>query len=110
MNFPWALSIGREDAAALGSLRLESGIEVAEAGALLWLRGQAGGDHIDARLSALPANARYEWLPPNQLRRIDQRIPSSRLPDRPWQPLQSWLRVGLPAAALPAAEPAAMPL
>lgn len=91
--------------AALAAIRLISGIEVAETGKEIWLRGQRGNDSLDEKLSALPANARYEWLNPDQLRRMDQRVPSGRFPPLQWQPLAAWLQVELPTAALPALEP-----
>jgi hypothetical protein len=105
VNFPWAICMGREDAAALAAIRLIGGIEVAEAGKEIWLRGQRGDDLLDEKLSALPANARYEWLKPDQLRRIDQRVPAGRFPALQWQPLVAWSQVELPVAALPALEP-----
>lgn len=110
MNFPWAICIGREDVAALAAIRLAGGIEVATAGKEIWLRGQRGDDSLDAKLSALPANARYEWLNPDQLRRVEQRVPSDRFPALAWQPLAAWLQVEVPVAALPAREPRPVPL
>jgi hypothetical protein len=97
--------MGREDGAALAAIRLIGGIQVAEVGKEIWLRGQGGDDSLGGKLSALPANARYEWLKPDQLRRIDQRVPSGRFPTLQWQPLAAWLQVELPVAALPALEP-----
>lgn len=91
--------------AALAAIRLSSGIEVAAAGQEIWLRGQRGDDSLNEKLSGLPANVRYEWLNPDQLRRIDQRVPSGRFPALQWQPLAAWLQVELPVAALPALEP-----
>jgi hypothetical protein len=106
MNFPWALCLAREDAASLAGLRLIPGIEVAEEGPDVWLRGPPGDEPFGARLSALPARKRYERLALDQLRQIDQRIPSLRLPALRWQPLNAWLQVEWPAAALPGSEPA----
>jgi hypothetical protein len=105
VNFPWAICMGQEDVAALAAIRLVGGIEVAATGKEIWLRGQRGDDSLNEKLSALPANARYEWLKPDQIRRIDQRVPSGRFPALPWKPLAAWLQVELPIAALPALEP-----
>lgn len=105
VNFPWAIEIGKEDAAALAPLRLVAGIEVAEAGHSIWIRGKPCGDSLGTKLAALPAQGRYELLGLNQLRRVDQRVPSARLPDLRWQPLSEWLRLELPVSALPASEP-----
>lgn len=107
---PWVICLAREDAAALAEQRLANGLEVAEAGADLWLRGPPGEDALDAKLAAVPASGRYELLAANQLRRIGHRVPSARLPALQWQPLSAWLRVELPVAALPANSPAPIPL
>lgn len=105
MNFSWAICIAREDAGSLAALRLLAGIEVGEIDGTLWIRGQRGDEKLGARLSALPAAARYEWLPPNSLRRINERIPGNRFPAMHWQPLDAWLRIEMPAAAIPAELP-----
>jgi len=110
VNFPWAISLGREDAASLAALRLNPGLEVGAAAGFVWLRGNRGDKHLDAMLAALPARGRYERIAPNQLRRIDQRIPSSRLPEITWTPLQAWLQVEMPVPALPAYGPRRAPL
>ena len=110
MNFPWAICLAQEDAASLAALRLVAGIEVAESGRDVWLRGQRGEESLDAKLAALPARERYEWLARNKLRQTGQRVPSEQLPDLRWQPLNAWLQVELPVAALPANEPRAVHL
>jgi MoxR-vWA-beta-propeller ternary system protein len=110
VNFSWAICLARTDASALGALRLIPDVEAAEAGPLLWLRSRRSGEAIAARLAALPAIARYEWLPPDLLRRIDQRISAERLAELRWQSLQAWLKVELPAAAIPARAPEPVPL
>jgi hypothetical protein len=105
VNFPWAICIAREDWPSLADLRFAAGVEVAEEGSLLWLRGQRGDERLAAKLSALPARERYEWLATQQLRQLDRRIPTARFPDLPWQPLSAWLRVEIPTSALPANPP-----
>ena len=65
MNHPWVICLAREDAASLAGLRRFSGIEVGEAvsGATeIWLRGQGTDDRLAAKLAALPAIGRYEWM------------------------------------------------
>jgi hypothetical protein len=110
VNFPWSICLAREDVQALAALRLVPGIEAAEAGELIWLRGKGSDEQLDAKLAALPVRGRYEWIAPFQLREIGKRIPSARLPELHWQPLSNWLQVELPVAALPASEPASIPL
>jgi len=53
----------------------------------------------------LPATGRFEWLSPDKLRPLENRIPSQRLPVLGWQRLDAWLRVEFPAAALPGNQP-----
>jgi hypothetical protein len=101
----WALCLQPTDANALGSLRLIPGIEVAQENQILWVRGPQAEESLQAKLSALPAQQRYEWLLPDTLRLKDQRIPSRQLPKLSWQPLSTWLSVEMPAAAFPGARP-----
>ena len=110
VEFPWALCLALDDASSLSALRLTVGIEVAEVKDSLWVRGQKSGEELHRKLAALPARARYEWLPPNQLRALEQRIPSARMPDAAWQRLDAWLQVEVPSSALPAERPAAVGL
>jgi hypothetical protein len=109
MNFAWAICVAREDAAALAALRLQRGIEVAEAPEGTWLRGQGGDDALTAMLAALPATGRYEWYPQkNRLRRLNERLSATPLPDLNWQPLREWAAVEAPLTALPASRPEAV--
>ncbi len=110
MNSPWAICIALEDAPSLAVFRLAPGIELAADTSSIWLRGHHSDERLDAKLAGLPAHARYEWLPPDQLRRIDRRIPDAKLPPLSWQPLVTWLRVETPTSAFPATFPAAVPL
>ena len=62
MNHPWVICLARGDASSLAGLRRFSGIEVGEAGAEIWLRGRGCDERLAAKLSALPAIGRYEWM------------------------------------------------
>jgi MoxR-vWA-beta-propeller ternary system domain bpX2 len=110
MNESWAICIALEDAASLAPLRQMAGVEVGEAGEAIWLRGKQGDEKLHAKLSALPARARYEWLNSNELRQINQRIPGGRLPTLRWQPLDAWLHVQIPIAAMAGEQPNPVPL
>jgi hypothetical protein len=105
MNFPWAISIAREDAPALARLRLRQGLEIGETEKQLWLRGKAVDEHLDRALMRLPATARYEWLSDDRLRRLESRISSATMPALDWAPLSEWIRTEVGAAALPARIP-----
>jgi hypothetical protein len=109
VNFPWAICLAQEDAASLGTLRLDA-VEVAEDGAMVWLRGKPADERLAAKVSALPARTRYECLTSGHLRRIDQRIPNAQLPSVRWQSLSSWLQVKLPDSGFPAELPLAVRL
>jgi hypothetical protein len=106
MNFAWAICVAKEDAAALADLRLLRGIEVAEAADQTWLRGPSGDDALSTLLAALPAIGRYEWYPQKKrLRRLNERLSATPLPELFWQPLQQWSPVDAPASALPGHRP-----
>src|SRR4051812_33209224 len=106
VKHPWAIYIAKEDSATLATLRLINGIEVAETDGQIWLRGKIGSETLEPKLGSLPALERFEWLDGNKLRRIDQRVPSRRLPELPWKPISAWSQVRLPLAAFPADLPA----
>ena len=105
VNFPWVICLAREDATALAGLRLLASIEVAETEKEIWLRGKPGDESLAAKLFALPTRGQFELIAPNQLRQLNQRIPSARLPELRWQSLSAWLQVESSVAALPALEP-----
>jgi hypothetical protein len=104
MNFPWAIQLARHDARALAGLRLRPGIEVAEIENEVWVRGKAADEELTLKLSALPAQARYEWLSDNRLRRLEKLIPAGSLPVLRWEPIKAWVQIEFPTAALPIAE------
>lgn len=110
MNSAWAIRLSRHDAAALAGLRLRPALEVLESGDDVWLRSKSSDDELKAKLSALPALARCEWLPDDRLRPLGKLIPTGILPSSPWQPLKSWLQVAFPPAASLALEPARVAL
>jgi hypothetical protein len=110
VNSPWVICLARADAESLAPLRLLAGVDVAELGQMIWLRGRAADEPFAAKLAGLPASSRYELLPPNQLRQAGQRVPCGHLPEAKWQPLNRWLGVESPAPALPATVPAALAL
>jgi hypothetical protein len=110
VNFPWAIRLARRDAAACTPLRLRAGLEIGEAAESLWLRGPAGDMELELELRKLPAEFRGEWLPDGRLRPLESRIPSLTLPALRWEPIRSWLAVGLPAVAWPGEPGGPVPL
>jgi hypothetical protein len=109
VKHPWAISIPLAEATTVAPLRTLPGIEVAQTHSHLWLRGEAlPAAELHAR--GVPADGRFEWIKPSQLRPLSSRIPSVRLPDGPWIPIRDWCQVALPIAALPAPAPRPIPL
>lgn len=109
MKHPWAISIPLAEAASVAPLRAVPGIEVAETLSHLWLRGNPS-QTLEVLLRGLPAEGRFEWIKPSQLRPLSSRIPSVRFPDAPWLPIRDWCQVALPIAAWPAPNPRPIPL
>ncbi|HLP07888.1 MAG TPA: hypothetical protein VK178_06960 [Opitutaceae bacterium] len=101
----WALRLPRANASALIGLRLTAGIELGEDGASLWLRGQRADDTLRAALRALPAVARFDWLPDNRLRPAGAWLGAERMPELRWIPLREWLRPVFPSSRPPADAP-----
>jgi hypothetical protein len=106
----WALRLPADEARAAAALRLHEGVEVGEYGGELWLRGRKADAPLTAALRALPATARYAWLPDGHLQPDGALLATERLPAAEWQPVRDWLRVALPIAQLPAEAPDRVPL
>lgn len=104
MKHPWAISIPLAEAASAAPLRTVPGIEVAETHSHLWLRGEPFPP-AEPLVRGVPADGRFEWIKPSQLRPLSSRIPSVRIPDAPWIPIRDWYPIALPTAALPASAP-----
>ena len=101
----WTLRLARDDAAVLAALRLTPGLEIAEHGAEIWLRGDATDEKLLRALKAVPALERFEWTSDNQLRPLQSRLPTVTFPKLDWHPIARWSRVELPLAALPSEAP-----
>jgi hypothetical protein len=95
-NTPWVASLETQDAEALGELRLLLGLELAEDGPRLWLRGPGWDDALALALRKVPGLRRFGVLPGGQLLPSDARVPHGRLPELRWRPLREWFGVVLP--------------
>lgn len=104
MADPWALRMPRAGLLSAGALRLQK-IEVCIAGDSAWLRGAELSLEIRHALQALPAVERFDLLPTGALVPRGQSVPIGRLPDGPWLPLVSTLRLETQAALLPGTPP-----
>lgn len=111
----WVLRFDPDAESSLAHLRLIPGLEITRTQEALWLRGTSdpassvSGPGFSL-IANLPASARYECLPDQRLRRLDQTIPTDRLPTTPWLPIAAWFQPECPVAVWPAQPPAAIPL
>ncbi len=97
---PWAICLGKADAAAVGRLRQVAGIEVCELPDQVWLRGPGLDEKLQRRLAAVPGARRFHVLPDGQLQPVASQLPHNWLPRGPWISLPKWLALGLPPASL----------
>lgn len=110
MNATLAVRMPRNRFAQLGPLRTTPGLEVCEEGDLLWLRTADPSEETLTSLRGLAAAELHRVLDDGQLVRIGARVPKGHLPKGPWMPLDSWLKVDLPTAALSGERPPPVPL
>jgi hypothetical protein len=97
----WAVRLPRDAAASAGSLRLRPGILAADAGDVLWLRGEQLTAPLELELRKLPGAERFELAPDGTLTPRGARIPTGTLPaSMTWQPLATFLAVAPRPAAL----------
>lgn len=102
----WALCLPVSLVPALAPLRLCPGVEVGEGEPPeIWVRGRTADESLAAALRAVPATARFRWLPDGRLQPHGALLAAQKLPALTWQPLAAWLAFALPTARLPAARP-----
>ena len=95
--------LDESDAAALGPLRAQPGLQAARLDASIWLLGRIDdGGPLPVAVRRLPARQQY-WLREKDLLFLpDALTPERRLPTLDWKPLAAFLPVSLPVSALPA--------
>jgi hypothetical protein len=77
------------------------GLEVAELGDLLWVRGPGGEEEAASILALVPAARFFDLLAPDRLRPRGRLVPTARLPAARFLSLRSWLTLRVPSLALP---------
>src|SRR4051812_30727594 len=88
---PWAVILPRDNALAVGALRLRSNVEVNARGHELWLRGPDLTDDLDRALRKLPGARRFSLTSDDRLTPPGARVPTGQLPKDGWRPLSAWL-------------------
>jgi len=86
------------DAASLGPLRRQSGLEVCQCEDALWLRIRVLDEELDATIRALPGT-RFAVLSDQQLVPAGAQVPTGHLPEGPWTRLSEWMTVRAEPAA-----------
>jgi hypothetical protein len=90
------------DREVLGGLRAVPGLQAAEAAGELWLRGLPATGELPLAVRALPATAAYTLDGQGRLFPLGSRTPTAQLPALAWLPIQVFVPLELPTAALPA--------
>ncbi|TGD79545.1 hypothetical protein [Hymenobacter wooponensis] len=93
--------LAEQEAHALGTVRTQPGLRVAQAAGQLWLRGLPATGELALPLRQLPALASYALNAEGQLFPSGSLTPTSRLPDLVWQPIREFVPLEIPVAALP---------
>lgn len=110
MTRGWAVRIPREEAFALGRLRLAPGIEFREEEAEVWIRGGELSGELATLTRMLPGVRRHEALPDGRIVPAGGRVPIGRLPAGGWVPLANWLHPEAQAPSLPGEPQGKMPI
>jgi MoxR-vWA-beta-propeller ternary system domain bpX2 len=103
---PWTARLNASESSALAGLRLYAGLEVAEVGEVIWLRGADWSEALRLALRKVPGLDRFELSAGGRLLADGARVPQGRLPELPWQPMARWASVSLRAAPGLVAPPA----
>jgi hypothetical protein len=93
--------LSQADQAALGSVRCLPGLQAANDGELIWLRGIAAGAPIDLRIRQLPGLHTYRLDEEHNLFPPGALTPVSKLKVLQWQPLSEFIKVELPVSGMP---------
>jgi len=92
------------DRETLGGVRALPGLQAAEAAGELWLRGLPATGELPLAVRTLPATAAYALDAPGRLFPLGSLTPTAQLPTLAWQPIQAFMPLELPTAAIPAKE------
>ena len=95
------LVLTARDREALGAVRCQPGLRVAEATGQLWLRGIETDATPDLRLRQLPAVQTYLLDEGDCLFPVGGLTPVGKLPNLRWTSLAAYIRPELPTSALP---------
>lgn len=98
------ICLSDENLCALGSVRLQSDLQICCSKEKFWVKG-SGSESTRRLFSSLPADSRYELNQDDLLIPLGSRVPVMKLPVAHWQSLSDFFEVELPVCALPAKSP-----
>ena len=101
----WAGHLPAERGESLTRLRMQPHIQVAECDDSLWLLGDEVNDSLESELRKIPDLELSDLTEDKKLLRWGCCIPSGKLPDTTWTPINSWVsgsKTGEPEPALKA--------
>jgi len=98
MSETYAVRMDVTDAASLGRVRHQSGLQICQEDNVLWLYLNNGGDDAPEFLRTLPGR-RFTVLPDRQLIPIDALLPQGHLPEGPWIAAPLWMPLQLDSPA-----------
>jgi hypothetical protein len=98
MKPSWALVVRKEDSLGASVLFGAKTFVLAE-GERLWIKGPSLGSPFEEKLRLVPAIERWETAADGQLTAVGSRVPSARLPEGTWLPLEEWFRLSPQPAA-----------
>jgi len=97
--------LATHDRDALGNVRTLPGLRVGTHDQQLWLRGLPSSTELPVVMRTLPAVSTYVLDAQNRLFPAGSQTPTTTLPTLTWQPIEEFMPLELPTAALPAQHP-----
>ncbi len=98
MTWAWAASAPRASADELAACRHFPGLEVAEFGSTVWIRGRDRSMLTSVGLRAIAGIEMFELDASEQLTPVGKRLSVGRLPEAEWRPLQAEVLPRMPTA------------
>lgn len=97
----FVFKINKADADTLSAVRCVEGLQAAGDDAFIWMKGIAGLPEQNNKLKQLPVQHTFFVDEKNNLFKKDTLTPVDTLHPMSWQPLTSFIKIELPASAMP---------
>jgi hypothetical protein len=93
--------LAQADKESLGLVRTHAGLQVAEDGEWIWLRGVEAGQPIPLAVRQVPANVTFEMDEQENLFPLGGVTPIGKLKKLRWLPLLDYVQIEMPTSAMP---------